>query len=316
LRVCIAPSNILNYPKGGGHAWCFLNWALGLRAVGCEVAWALPSFQDCWPARERLEQLRDFHDLCERIGLHSRTALIPDEEIESDPPDLTVPFAEVAEESDLLLSFEYTLSPRIVSRFKRTALVDIDPGLLHLWIAQGLIAPSRYDAYFTIGETVGSPDALFSDCGLEWLYTPPPVCLSTWQPAGASETAPYTSVSGWWGEWLQLDGQLIDNSKRSSFLEYLHIPSEAAAALELALCLGENDSAERKSLKDNGWSVKTAWGISADEYRSYVLRSRGEFSCAKPSCMRLQNAWVSDRTICYLAAGTSRRPSSRANSLN
>jgi len=38
-------------------------------------------------------------------------------------------------------------------------------------------------------------------------------------------------------------------------------------------------------------------------YRDYVQRSRGEISCAKPSCMRLQNAWISDRTLCYLASG-------------
>jgi hypothetical protein len=31
--------------------------------------------------------------------------------------------------------------------------------------------------------------------------------------------------------------------------------------------------------------------------------SRGEWSAAKPSCAKLQNAWVSDRTLCYLASG-------------
>ena len=38
-------------------------------------------------------------------------------------------------------------------------------------------------------------------------------------------------------------------------------------------------------------------------YRDYIQKSRGEFSCAKPSCMRLANAWISDRTLCYLASG-------------
>ena len=39
------------------------------------------------------------------------------------------------------------------------------------------------------------------------------------------------------------------------------------------------------------------------DYQRYIQSSRGEFSCAKPSCVRLQNAWVSDRTLCYLASG-------------
>ena len=38
-------------------------------------------------------------------------------------------------------------------------------------------------------------------------------------------------------------------------------------------------------------------------YRAYIQKSRGEFSCAKPSCMKFQNAWISDRTLCYLASG-------------
>jgi glycosyltransferase involved in cell wall biosynthesis len=38
-------------------------------------------------------------------------------------------------------------------------------------------------------------------------------------------------------------------------------------------------------------------------YQKYIQNSRGEFSCAKRSCMKFQNAWVSDRTICYLASG-------------
>ena len=26
-------------PRGGGHLWVYLNWALGLHAVGCDVTW-------------------------------------------------------------------------------------------------------------------------------------------------------------------------------------------------------------------------------------------------------------------------------------
>ena len=40
-----------------------------------------------------------------------------------------------------------------------------------------------------------------------------------------------------------------------------------------------------------------------ERYRSYIQSSRGEFSCAKPSYVVFQSAWVSDRTLCYLASG-------------
>ena len=50
LTVCLA-ANTLSYPEGGGHLWVYLNWALGLRALGCRVIWLetvepdLPAFQ-------------------------------------------------------------------------------------------------------------------------------------------------------------------------------------------------------------------------------------------------------------------------------
>ena len=42
---------------------------------------------------------------------------------------------------------------------------------------------------------------------------------------------------------------------------------------------------------------------SPEAYQRYIQRSRGEFSCAKASCLEFQNAWISDRTLCYLASG-------------
>ncbi|PYT24297.1 MAG: hypothetical protein DMG57_29190 [Acidobacteria bacterium] len=38
-------------------------------------------------------------------------------------------------------------------------------------------------------------------------------------------------------------------------------------------------------------------------YQAYIQRSRGEFGCAKPSYIKLQTSWISDRTLCYLASG-------------
>src|SRR5213076_1198138 len=58
-------------------------------------------------------------------------------------------------------------------------------------------------------------------------------------------------------------------------------------------------------LESHGWRVRDSREVagSPEAYRSYLQRSRGELSCAKPSCMEFQNAWISDRTLCYLASG-------------
>jgi hypothetical protein len=75
--------------------------------------------------------------------------------------------------------------------------------------------------------------------------------------------------------------------------------------LELALQLREKDEDDRRMLLNHGWHVRDAWAVTGTpwDYQRYVQTSLGEFSCVKPSCVRLQNAWISDRTLCYLASG-------------
>jgi len=54
-----------------------------------------------------------------------------------------------------------------------------------------------------------------------------------------------------------------------------------------------------------GWRIRRSREVAAtpEMYQRYIQRSRGEFSCVKRSCIEFQNAWVSDRTACYLASG-------------
>src|SRR5215210_5996005 len=45
-------------------------------------------------------------------------------------------------------------NPDVRRRFRRSALVDIDPGLLRVWIHEGLMELAPNEVYFSIGETV------------------------------------------------------------------------------------------------------------------------------------------------------------------
>jgi glycosyltransferase involved in cell wall biosynthesis len=83
------------------------------------------------------------------------------------------------------------------------------------------------------------------------------------------------------------------------------LPKLTDQPLEIATFFGTKDFSDRFVLERNGWLVRHAVDVAgtAEAYRSYVQSSRGEFSCAKPSCVRFRNAWISDRTLCYLASG-------------
>src|SRR5204862_5121552 len=107
-------------------------------------------------------------------------------------------------------------------------------------------------------------------------------------------------------DWIVDDKEVYENTKRVAFLEFAELPRRTKQPLELAVFLRhERDFAERRDLESRGWHIRLSREVAStpEAYRSYIQQSRGEFSCAKRSCMKFQNAWISDRTLCYLASG-------------
>jgi hypothetical protein len=303
--VVISPYAVAGFPADGGHFWVYAQYTQGLQQLGCEVIWL-----------ERIpEELPDsvtatFFDRMEHYGLGGNAFLYRDER--------EVPEA-IARRADLLLNFDQRVDPAVLARFRRTALVDIDPGLLQFWMATGQLEIASHDVHLTIGETVGTAAARFPDAGRAWVYTPPPVCLEAWPFSHDPSCEAFTTVSTWWGgddkggEWVTDGDSLVyENSKRVSFLRFVELPCLTPQPLELALALGEGGSEEggeqpsdRKALERRGWRLRDAQEVarSPQLYADYIRGSRGEFSCVKPSCLRFENAWISDRTLCYLASG-------------
>src|SRR5262249_16316952 len=117
----------------------------------------------------------------------------------------------------------------------------------------------------------------------------------------------FTTVSAWdASDWIVDGKESYENTKRVAFLEFADMPRMTRQPLELALFLRqERDFEERHDLESRGWRIRSSREVAAtpETYQRYIQQSRGEFSCAKRSCMKFQNAWVSDRTVCYLASG-------------
>lgn len=304
--ICLS-ANTFTYPQGGGHRWVYLNWALGLLANGCEVIW-LESVSPKVPLDTTFARLATLKEHLRPFGLSDSIALCSttSEPLPAVVTEQCVDLPAAAAATDLLLNLRYGTHGATTERFRRRALIDIDPGLLQVWLSQGEFSIPPHDLYFSTGETVGRADAHFPDGGLRWLYTPPCIALDLWPVHPAAPDAPYTTVSHWAMRDHMLDGaEVYSNDKRSAFMPFLELPQRSPQRLELALCLGPYDDAERKMLRARGWSVVEAWDVTAspDDYQAYIQNSRGEFSCVKPSCIRLQNAWISDRSLCYLASG-------------
>ncbi len=301
LTVCLV-ANCLTYPEGGGHLWAYLNWALGLRSLGCDVFWLEPAD----PALDEPKLNAYVTALRKNLvpfGLADRVALVSS--AAQRLPELpAVKSLENVRNADLLLNLAYGIPESVVRSFPRSALVDIDPGQLQVWVSQGAMQLAQHDVYFSISEITGQPSASFPDLGLRWHHTPPPVALDWWPVRNGSTSKPFTTVSHWGHDWYH-DGKVTyPNSKRDGFLPFLDLPKHTSHPLELALCLGD-DPDELHALEARGWRVTDPAKVAGTPlaYQSYIQSSRAEFSCVKPSCIRMQNAWISDRTICYLGSG-------------
>jgi len=293
-----------------------LNWAPALRDLGHRVVWLEGvdvGEADASTARRRRWRGADPGEcvaiLKERLAGHG----LPDALTLFEMSGGAVP-ADIAQgcrvldavaDADVLLNTWHSLPAPVVKRFRRKIFVDTDPGLVQVMMTTGDIQLAPHDLYFTIGETVGTPAARFPDCGLRWHYTPTPVFLPAWPIVASGSTAPYTTVTHWWGGTFQFRGETYSNDKSAAFLEYADLPNRTTATLELAICLGKQFEEWRSRLEPQGWKIREAWDVSStpEAYRAYLQQSKGEFSCVKAYCPQFVNSWTSNRTACYLASG-------------
>jgi hypothetical protein len=310
--IVVSAYSVATKPQIGGHFWVYFQYVHGLRQLGCEVFWLEQLPRDADP-----NQLDVFFRCMERYGLGGKVILYrtPRPGREGDYEFLGVSKTEaerVIRRADLLLNFHYAIDPDMLGRFQRTALVDIDPGLLQFWIAGGQLSVPPHNFYLTIGETVGGDDTRIPDCQLPWIHIRPVVCLDLWPYAYDPTCRRFTTVSSWLaGEYVTERTSagkkiLYENDKRVSFLRFVELPTKTTSQLELAGYFdGVLDADDQKLLQRNGWHIRHSLdvGNTPERYQSYIQTSRGEFSCVKPSCIAFENAWVSDRTLCYLASG-------------
>ena len=294
LKVCLSTTGTLLYPQGG-HLWVYINWALGLRSCGCDVTW----LDIVSPALSLDELSGRYEHLCKILrpfGLDAKVVVdfLSSEDLTDRLHQRAIPCIEGLAPFDLLVDIRYDLPARLFSNFRRKVLINIDPGQYELWLARGVYPEPKHDLLFSISETASK----------RWLYTPPCVFLDEWPFTPGSKDAPWTTVAHWWGDWMiDENGKPFEDSKREGFRAFMTIPSKVHARFELALDVEQK--AEQDLIEAYGFKVHNAHKLASSllDYKSFIQNSAGEFSCAKPSYTKLRTAWVSDRTLCYLATG-------------
>jgi len=279
--VVISAYKVATQPEIGGHFWVYMQYAHTLRQLGCEVFW----LERLAPGASRSDAraISSFLRRAERYGLGGRVILYEAPvDGQGDVRFVSMHRAQaetVFRRAELLLNFHYAIDPRVLGRFRRTALVDIDPGLLQWWMSRGQLEVPPHDLYLTIGETVGAPGSPIDDCGLPWIHIRPPVCLDLWPYTFDSSCRRFTTVSSWLaGEYVTEEGRVLyQNDKSVSFLRFADLPAGTSSELELALYWeGRVDAPDRRLLERKGWRVPHALDVAAspDAYRAYIRSSQ------------------------------------------
>jgi len=192
-------------------------------------------------------------------------------------------------------------------RCKRRLYIESDPFAAQVKAAQGnqqaIEALAGHDMHFTFGENIGSPGCDVPTAGFTWLPTRQPVALELWQHRWAPGER-YTTITTWKnkGKDVTHQGETYYWTKDREFERVLDLPLLAKVPFELAVSASEE---VREKLARHDWHQRESLPLSSDldSYRTYIQRSRGEFTVARDQYVRPNTGWFSDRTACYLAAG-------------
>ena len=311
-RIVVAGS-LAQRPAVGGHAWVFLQYLLGFRALGYEVLFVdrlEPEMCVDQAGRrcslERSVNLRYLLDVLHAFGLEDSFALLYDQGrrvFGMERADLVA----WSRSSALLLNVMGFLDDEeVLAAAPKRALLDIDPGFGQMWQALGLHELFRgHDVYVTVGENIGSKSCAIPTCGLTWVTTPPPVVMDLWpeQPSGGTG---FTTVASWRGPFAPLEYEGRSYGLRvHEFRKFFPLPVITGQRFELALNVDAADRRDLDALHASGWHVVDPSSVAATPaaYRSYIQGSRAEFMVAKNMYVRARSGWISDRSICYLASG-------------
>lgn len=310
LRIVVT-GMLAQYPLGG-LTWDFLNYVLGLKALGHDVWYVEDTGQ--WPydpTESGLGKGCDYNvaylsSAMTRFGMGDRWAYrfdwaqqwfgMPDQQRD----------AAIAS-ADLLLNVSGTLhAPERYRQARRMAYVDTDPVFTQVKLARGQQDFRRlvdcHDVLFSFGEL---PPADVPDTGHRWLPTRQPVALEEWHTQRAPGND-FTTVMTWASyNPVAFQGRSY-GQKDVELMRFLDVPSRVSpTVLELAASKGKGSRMPEALLRHRGFRLVDPQVTcpDLDSYRAYVQASRAEWSVAKQGYVLGQAAWFSCRSACYLAAG-------------
>jgi hypothetical protein len=312
MLIALGCRAIASYPEGAPLAVGFIQYPLGLRALGHQIVWI--ELIKAAQVRAEPQLVAGFFALMAKYGLAEDCALIAVEDLDSQVLEgaevygmSAARLADLVRQSDVLLNFATSIRQPLLSQFKRTALIDGDPGHLQVCALEFNFDIQHHHVLLSVGNKIAEADCEVPRFGRQWKPYRPYVYLPMWPlTPDPGPAAPFTSITQWSWEELVMDGRRLSLSKRASYIRNVALPQLTQRPFELAANIGANDIADdRKLFERNGWRVVEPLTVAGtpEAYQRYLQTSRAEILCCKPIFRDLHTGWVSDRSVGYLASG-------------
>jgi hypothetical protein len=311
-------SYVTCYPVGGFLSWT-LQWLLGFHRLGHEVylvekcgSWPNPCFDlradtmtaDCSYGVATVSALLERFGLVERFcfvdgGRRYHGLSQPQIEAVFQSADLFVDIS-----GGLFLPLEDTWQAEAELAARRIC-VDGEPGYsqmrMELRRAEGLASPT-YDAYYTVGQNIGTALSSSPTSGTVWRPIFDPVNVDLYPPSTPPVDALFSTVMAWESHRpVTFDGRVYGQKDRE-FPKFITLPRLTRARLEIAV---GGKSAPLDELHRWGWMTRESHAVTAsfDAFTEYIRSSRGEFTVCKNVFVETNSGWFSDRSAVYLASG-------------
>jgi hypothetical protein len=199
---------------------------------------------------------------------------------------------------------EHTATGRLVYLETDPVAMEIE---LHDGLQNSIDFLRQHCAYFTWGENMRNPDSRVPvPRDFDFKPTRQPVVMDFWEGLSTAAGGALTTIGNWEQRWreVKFQGETYSWSKHFEFLKFVDLPQRRKAQ-QFELALASYDQKALDLLQSHGWNVVRAldFSMDVDQYRQYIVDSRGEFTVAKDQNVRLLSGWFSDRSATYLAAG-------------
>lgn len=306
---------LLAHSPFGGMTWQVLNHLVGLRSLGYEVWYIEDSDEPTFNlgietlTEEYDDNIRYTRRYLSAIGMEDHWAFrLPSTQTVVGNLNWEGLIA-LYQRADVVLNLcgSHELMAHH-DHIRRLVYVETDPGANQFAVAtrsEPITSElARYDLIATYATNLGDPSCLLPTFATRWTSTRPPVAIDLWKTIGSPRNPAFTTVMNWAtpeGS-VSWQGRRWEWSKRPSFERVIPLPLHSVAPLEVAVRLAPEETMNR--LSSHRWRTTDARLLDPPgAYRRYIRSSTAEFSVAKEQYVALRSGWISDRTVCYLAAG-------------